>query len=66
MQIKFFLAKSVEIRCELTSTASSPVMLAKEASIYLAIFVPQSFSRPERKTFQLSPYQWMGLRLHTT
>lgn len=55
--------------CEFASavnTASSPVMLAKEASIYLAIFVSQCFSRPERKTFQLSPHQWMGLRLHTT
>lgn len=69
MQINGCLGKSVEIVCDLTSAVnatSSPVMLAKEASIYLAIFVSQSFSRPEGKTFQLSPYQWMGLRLHPT
>lgn len=33
-----------------------PVMLTKKASIYLSIFVPQSFSRPEWKSFQFGPH----------
>lgn len=32
-----------------------PVMLTEKACVDLAVFVPQSFSRPERKSLQFGP-----------
>lgn len=40
-------------------------MLTKEASIHLSIFVPQSFSRPEGKSFQFGPHQRVRVTLQT-
>lgn len=40
-----------------------PVMLAKETSINLPIFIPQCFSRPERKAFEFSPDQRVRIAL---
>lgn len=40
-----------------------PVMLAKETSIHLAIFVPKSLGRPEWKSFQFGPDQRVRVTL---
>lgn len=42
----------------------SPVMLTKEPSVHLSIFVSQSFGWPERKALQFGPNQRMGVTLH--
>ena len=40
-------------------------MLTKKASIHLSIFVTQSFSRPEWKSFQFGPHQRVRVTLQT-
>lgn len=42
-----------------------PVMLTKEASVHLSIFVPQSLSRPEWESFQFGPHQRVRVTLQT-
>lgn len=44
-------------------TELPPVMLTKETSINLAIFIPQCFSRPEWKSLEFSPDQRMWIAL---